>query len=37
MATNAELAISGMVTRWNEATADLPATEYIPTIEEITF
>jgi putative phage-type endonuclease len=29
-ATNAELAIAAMVTRWNEATADLPATEYIP-------
>jgi hypothetical protein len=29
-ATNAEVAIAAMVTRWNEATADLPATEYIP-------
>jgi putative phage-type endonuclease len=36
-ATNAELAISAMVRQFAQAATALPATEYIPTIEEITF
>ena len=34
-ATNAEHAIGSMVQRWNDVTAHLPATDYIPTFEEI--
>ena len=34
-ATNAEHAITSMVTQWERATADLPATELIPDFEEI--
>jgi len=36
-ATNAEHAIGSMVARWHDVTADLPATEFIPDFEEITF
>lgn len=36
-ATNAEHAIAGMVQRFEDAAATLPATEYISPFEEITF
>ena len=36
-ATNAELAIGAMVQQFTQAATTLPATEYIPALEEITF